>query len=101
MIAAFLALHIGGAVVFVGFIGLALYQILIGCGNKRRMKYAAVSIGAYQILTGLVLALISPATGIVAVCVRGLVLVVVLYALSAVLSYRLPDPVLERSRSTL
>lgn len=98
MIATFLALHLAGAGVFIGFVVLALYQVIVGRGNKRRMKYAAASIGTYQVLTGLVLALLSPAMGIVAVCVRGLVLIGALYALSVALSYRLPEPAFERTR---
>ena len=91
MLALLLQLHIAGSLAFIGFVLVALYQLVSKRGNKNTMRKTAFGIGVYQVITGFMLAFLSPSVTIMAVCVRGLVLVGVLYVMSIALSRRLPE----------
>ena len=89
MVSTLLALHIGGSLVFIGYTIVALGSLVSAKGNAQLMRRAAVIIGGHQVVTGLGLGFFSPNMTMLAVCLRGLGLVAVLYVLSSAVSYRL------------
>ena len=82
-------LHIAGTAVFFGYAVTALGSLVLGRGNAALMRRLAVVIGGHQVLTGLALGALSPNMTMLAVCVRGASLVVILWVLSYSVSRRL------------
>lgn len=85
-----LQLHVLGLVFFIGYVVSALIMIVRRKGSSRFIKNFAGAIATYQISTGLLLSLLNPAVTLQSVCVRGLVLLGVLYFLSVSVSHRIP-----------
>lgn len=82
MLSIFLTLHITGSFVFIAYVFSVLGMLLAGKGSITFVRRGAVAIGVHQVLTGLALGFLSPNMTLLAVCVRGLALVAVLYAVS-------------------
>lgn len=89
MLAIIFGLHIAGTVAFFGYAVTALGSLVLGRGGAALMRRAAAVIGGHQVLTGLALGALSPNITILAVCVRGIVLVAILGVLSYGVSRRL------------
>lgn len=84
----FLNLHIAGSLVFIAYMLRALWQLAFATGSTRRNTAWAVSIGSFQVVTGLALSLVNPAVTILAVCMRGLFLVVALAVITRAVQWR-------------
>ncbi len=82
MLSVFLAIHIVGSFAFIAYVVTALGMLLVSKGSITFVRRGAVAIGAHQVLTGLALGFLSPNMTLLAVCIRGLALVAVLYAVS-------------------
>lgn len=89
MLSSLLYLHIAGSFVFIIYVLIALGMIISCKGNIYNMQRAALIIGGHQVLTGIGLGIVSPNLTMLAVCIRGLSLIAVLYVLSFTLSRRL------------
>lgn len=89
MLSLFLTLHIAGSFIFIAYVLVGLGSLISGRGSAQLMQRSALVIGTHQVVTGLALGLLSPNMTLLAVCVRGLALVVVLYVLSSAVSHRL------------
>ncbi len=89
MVSTLLALHIAGSLVFIMYVVVALGTLVSGKGNAQLMRRGALVIGGHQVLTGIGLGFLSPNMTMLAVCLRGLALVAVLYVLSYAVSQRL------------
>ncbi len=89
MITLFLTLHIAGSFVFIAYAAVAVYKLIVARGNEKLMKRAAVIIGLHQVITGFGLAFLSPNMSILTVCMRGIILVGILYGLSTAVTRRL------------
>lgn len=89
MLEVIFGLHIAGTVVFFAYAVTALGSLVLGRGDAALMRRAAVVIGGHQAVTGLALGVLSPNMTMLAVCVRGIVLVAILWVLSYGVSRRL------------
>ena len=86
-------LHIVGSIIFIGFMVTALVSFVVRRGNRRLLRFGAVAIGGHQVVTGLLLGLLSPSMTMLAVCARGLLLVSALYVVIWAVEHRLAPAV--------